>query len=73
MLKVFFEKLKSELKNNKVKYFFAHGKDNRIGNLYTKLCNGVNSLKTLKTNTDKKLKSSEEFMNCHKTAVFAKI
>ncbi len=73
LIKVFFEKLKSELKNNKVKYFFAHGKDDRVGNLYTKLCNGVSSLKTLEANADKKNKTNNVFMSCHKTAVFVKI
>lgn len=74
LLRVFFEKLKSELKNNKAKYFFAHGKDDRVGNLYIKLCNGVSSLKTINAkNTDKRHKDDSHFMSCHKTAVFAKI
>jgi hypothetical protein len=77
LIKVFFEKLKSELKTKgKVKYFFAHGKDDRVGNLYIKLCNGVSSLKTIKANPVNKRdrdNSNAFLIDFHKTAVFAKI
>lgn len=75
LIRVFFEKLKSELKSNKVKYFFAHGKDDRITNLYIKLCNGVSSFKTFKNNSDSYKKNKDDSMafSCHKSAVFAKI
>lgn len=48
LVKVFFEKLIKELKNNGAKYFFAHGKDKRICRLYVKLAGCINPINTYK-------------------------
>jgi hypothetical protein len=48
LVKVFFEKLVKELKNNGAKYFFAHGKDKRVCRLYVKLAGCINPINTYK-------------------------
>lgn len=48
LVKVFFEKLIKELKNNGAKYFFAHGKDKRVCRLYVKLAGCINPINTYK-------------------------
>lgn len=48
LVKVFFEKLIKELKNNGAKYLFAHGKNERICRLYVKLAGCINPINTYK-------------------------
>lgn len=64
LVKVFFEKLVKELKNNGAKYFFAHGKDKRVCRLYVKLAGCINPINTYKyiwKNYNKNLFRKDEF------------
>lgn len=72
LVKVFFEKLIKELKNNGAKYFFAHGKNERICRLYVKLAGCINPINTYK-NIWKKYKFHKDEFEFVENIVYKKI
>lgn len=72
LVKVFFEKIIKELKNNGAKYFFAHGKDKRICRLYVKLAGCINPINTFK-NIWKRYKFHKDEFYFVEDIVFKKI